>query len=293
MAIPILSDVFDGIKWVIDFFINKVPTPLKFLIFLFLLLIAGSLIPVVIHLSGVHCNSGLHVVKTSPLKVVENVRIMFISRDDVYNSSAFVPTTNVPFANCVWNVCNNSGTYYYYLADECENETTEYKLQSAGDYFGCVYCNKTSIDVRSADGYYDNLNYVCDGDAYKIPYDEMNWFQKTFCDEQNDCMPPVHYYFDSTTGLYTCLDLEYCGVNSSNYTVNYLIDETLLESDAKLLYPNVDSDDYRKALLIKCNTEMKPELTFYGVNLFSYVFWVLIMIIYILIMFLFKLNNTN
>ncbi len=290
MGIPVIEEIIDGVKWLIDMFLYKLPKPLKFLMFLFMLIIFGSIISSFIHLTGVHCNSDREPMTISPLSFFSNVNFMFLDESDVYNPMAYVPETTSIVSSCVWAVCNNSGEYYWRSASECVNETIEYKLQSAGDTFGCVLCNKTDIYVSQSVGY-KHLTYICDDDAVKIPYNDMNWFQQTFCDTDNDCMPPPNFYFDSTTGLYTCGNLDKCGINVTNETIIYEVDELLLERQADLLYKDKENKDYKRLIEIRCDESLRPDLTFYGINLFSYKIWLFLIVIYILVMVLLTIKR--
>jgi len=290
MGLPILQELWDGVRWIIDFFVDKTPRPIQFLIFMLMLVVFTTLIPSFLHITGIHCNSDKEPMKLSPFNFFENIGYLYIDKDDLFNKSAYVPDKSSVVSACVWAVCNVSGEYYY-AGSGCVNSTIEYKLQSVGDYFGCVLCNKTDIYVNMVSGGYDHLTYICEGDAVKIPFEDMNWWQQTFCSEDGDCMPPDHYYFDSTTGLYTCYDLDICGQNISNDSITYEVDQRLAQHGATPLYKDIPEQDYRRFVEVRCDADLKPNLTFYGIPIFDYKIWLFITIIYVLVMMYFMLKG--
>jgi len=305
MGIPILDELFSGIRWFIDFFLNKAPKPIKILIFLIFVLVFFSFIPVFLQMAGIHCTSGLKPVKVSPFKITQNFRLMMLDKDNVFNQSEFTPEgvgriLDIPTASCVWDVCELDGTYYWMSEEECENEnaTEKHLYQMAGSIFGyqfsCATCNGTfneTFFVRGSIGTSKTLTYVCDGDAYRIEQDDMNWYQKTTCDPNDRCMPPVGYYFKSDSGKYTCYDLNICGDNITTETVEPAIDIELRDADAQLIYGDFGESDYRRLLTFKCDKELSPQLTIFGIPLFDYKIWVMLLLIYVFGAFLFKIHG--
>jgi len=288
MTIPIIGEIWDGIRWIIDTIMDKVPAPIKFFFFLFFILIFGTLISSFIHLTGIHCNSDSVVMKMSPLSFIENSYMIFIDINQLNNKTAYIPDTLSPFDTCVWDLCNVDNKNYLGSSDTCINETKTYYLQSTLDMFMCVVCEKEAIYVEN----YDRLSNVCIGNVTKIPYLEMGWWQKSYCDEIGNCMPPPSFEFDSTTGLFTCSDESICGDNISGFEPVYEIDERLDMYGAVPFYPNNIADiDYRRAVSIDCDKEARPVLKFFKIELFNYKIWLLIMILYILIVVMFKLKG--
>lgn len=260
--------------------------------FLIMLLLFGAMIPFMLHLFGVHCNYDGEIVKTSPLALTSNLRIAFIDADEVYNKSSYLPESlsvaGVPVESCRKPVCydNETDAYYFESSSVCDNKTIIYPyLTTQASWSRCITCdgdiNGTHIVGYEGTAFTDV--YLCFGDAHRIPEDEMNWYQSWSCDPDSRCIPPEHYYYEYDTGTYDCEDLDICGVNVTNDSIVPVIDEELKSVGAELMYPNQEFKDYRSAILFKCDKSLKPQITLYGLPVFNYKVWLLIMVISILV----------
>jgi len=287
VGIPIVSEIWDGIRWIINFFVDKVPTPLKFLIFLLFLLFFGTLISVMLHLTGIHCNSDKDVVKTEALDIKTNI-IVWRETNNVlteqgYKISEIHRWNKLAGVDCFYLLDDSSGEHEF-----CKNSTDpncEYYYRDS-DCFNC-----TSVDAGYIwdEGSFlpTNVGDVCDGTAYKIEWDIFDrWI---VCEKL--CQIPEHYVYNSSTGTYTCIDLDYCGSNATLESIPRM-DDLLHDSNAELIYPITQSDrDYRSVVRIKCNNNFNPRLTFFGIDIFDYKIWLFLAVIWVLVMLFFKLNR--
>ncbi len=306
MTIPVISDIINGIKWSIDFFVDKVPNSIKFLIFLILLMAFGSFFSIILQMSGIHCDSNKEVHKTNFLDFFDNYKIMK-SKGSIINYSSYQPDIYLGgYLNCLGIYCEPPiGDYYegvddfYYLygSEKCEGQNPIYMLSRKGANvlgfdFGCLKCDTyiSSATVLTLGGSY-KIHSRCLSDAYELPINEKNIYQKTACNSFA-CTPPKGYYWESDTGNFDCYDNNTCGINITEQNVQE-IDVLLDESNSNKLYVGINENDYRKAVLITCDEQLTPIFTFYGIPIFNYEFWVLIMLMYVLIMLLFRLKASN
>lgn len=289
MGIPVIQEIFDGIRWGIDFFLNKAPKPLLYIIFLALILLFGSMIPFMLHIFGVHCDSNAEVLKTSPLMITKNFKIAIIDADELYNSSSYVPDEPNFATSCRKPSCFVDGEYYWESESECDNQTIIYPFLTTRLLSSrCSICQGgvNSTLIRGTGGNSQSF-YLCFGDAYPIPKEDMNWYQSWTCDEDR-CSPPVNYYYEYDTGTYDCSNLDVCGLNATETT--YQIDEELASAGAELMYPFENRKDYRTFMYFKCDKQLKPQLTLYGIPLFDYKIWLILTVIGILLYILFKIK---
>lgn len=300
MGLPILNEIWSGIRWILDFFINKSPASVKIIFFLLMLLVFSAMIPFMLHLFGIHCTFEGEIVTTSPLSVITNVKLGLLDANEVYNRSSYVPDTiglDVPVAellpeeSCRVEVCHVTGMpsdiWTYSATADCDNETTRWVFKDKDwDWSRCIICdgdsNFTVIEgnIASESGYY------CFGDAYPIPDDEKSWFQGWVCNPDQRCVPPKNYYFESDTGTFDCIDDYSCGQNLTGDDIIPLINQELENVDAELLYTETDGIDDRSAIMFACTDNNKPQITFFGIPIFDYRTWLILIVIYSMFIFL-------
>jgi len=300
MGIPILSDILDGVKWLIDFAFNKAPRPVQIGMFLVILLLFGSIIPFMFHLFGVHCNHDADVVKTNTLSFITNLKIAFIEKEEGYNSEEFQPDTiallpyDIGGESCVKPICHDTDEFWFWQSSsDCNNQTIIHPfLTKHWDWQKCVVCNGSenySI-VQSATTIITDREWLCFGNAYRIDDDDMSFLQKALCDPQSRCIPPRNYYYNYNTGKYTCLEPDICGANVSIGNQSYLIDEELKDAGGERLYKD-DIKSYDKAFFFKCDKNLNPQLTFFGVPFLDYKLWLFLVVIAVMFIFLNKIKR--
>jgi len=285
MTIPILSDIWNGITWTIDFFFSKTPRPLQILVFLLFLLFFGAMISTVLQITGFHCNNDKEMVKTDLFDVSTNFQMLRQSANDYFQE----PTITIDEVH-TWssNTCfllldNSTGDY-----EPCVNESSATCLK----YYEspqCFDCETVDVGWIKQEGEWvaNNIGDVCIGSAYPI---EWTFIQRWLtCG--GECRIPNHYKFNATEGYYDCVDLEYCGVNATKVP-NSKIDELLQNADGTLLYPTATTPrNYETLIFLKCNNNYNPRLTFFGIDLFDYKIWLLMIVIYVLVMVYFSLKK--
>ena len=290
MGLPIVSEIWDGIRWIIDFFINKSPKPIKILLFLLFLLLFGSIISFFLHLSGIHCTTEKEVVKNDVIDIAGNMNLIWIKNhnidfDENVTLDEVHPYRDIGFGICQRqyrqtnlgcyvacdNITDSDCDYYYTGGEECYtcNETTLKMCEETGSFFGSELFGSGS-----------GIPY-CSGDAYPK---EWTWTQKWLkCNRR--CEIPLGYKWDSDEGYYLCDDDDICGANATNRPQTRL-DDALTQTGATLLYDNTEKRDYKKLITIKCTNNLNPELTFFGIPVFNYKIWLIIIVIAIMFIFL-------
>jgi len=290
----IIDTITSGVTWFIDFFMNKAPRPLKFILFLMLLLFFASLIPFFLQMTGIHCNTDKDVMTTGVLSFTKNYDIL-TSKNDIL-TGLFLNFTDVhprtspdscyfymkeitvgKYEECVENQTNLTGCYYYYKNAKSYNCFEE---QACFSFLG--FCT-----------WYD----VCKGDA--IAYDST-FFDFTrspdlpFADELNlpslDCYIPQGYRWSWVDGYYFCYNDTICGNGTQGYAI---VDEKLEQASAKRFYLDDNENSYKNLIHVKCDGNLNPILTLYGIPIFSYQLWVIGAVVFIMGYFLVKLKNNG
>lgn len=302
-----MTIIIDEITWMIDKFIEPLPKPIKFGLFLVFLLILGVFITFMFHVFGVHCDSEGTVVRTDPFDIYSNVRIAFTDANAYFNESSYAPppiSIEIPVVepltdvSCSIRVCHlptdDPDVWIYANDHACDNLTKRYIfLSKSAEFSRCVICqgdtNYTLITgslsfITSLTGYY------CFGDAHPIPDDDKNWIQDWVCKPSQRCVPPEHYYYESDTGTYDCLEESYCGQNRSIEDIPHEIDVLLVDANAEVMYKS-EKKDYRKLVYFECDKENKLRFTFFGIPILDYRTWVLLAVIVVMFLFYHKIKN--
>lgn len=298
MGLPILDEIFQGIRWVIDFFMNKAPAPILIIIFLLFLLVFGSLLSFMFQLIGLHCNGDKKVVKVDTWDIATNLGLVWEDRKQVFTShnvsicEAYpqycgaehecyiyaMQLDNGYFVNC--NLTNSSSDCRYYLREgNCQNcSEQEICFQDDVRTFIVPFCGQ--------------WNSVCMGNAYPIDDSTLNELgtQTGITGCGSACRPPDHYLWNYTSGQYECNEPDYCGLNPTKSSRSS-IDQKLIRAGATLLYPDRMSNNIDRAIIIKCNKDYNPTLTFFGVPVLDYRIWMILIVISILATVLFKLKR--
>ncbi|MCJ7816904.1 MAG: hypothetical protein MUP55_03540 [Candidatus Aenigmarchaeota archaeon] len=301
MGIPIVQEIWDGLRWLIDFFFNKAPKPVLFAFFLLLLFVFSAFISFTIHLFGVHCTSTGDAVKVSLLNIGTNIQLAFIGANEPLNQSGYTPepiTSDVPVIGlvgkevCFRSICFHNGYYYWQSESECDNETIIYPYKTRegiwnlNRYWRCSDCvgEVNSTLIRGTLGVSETVD-LCFGNSYPIPYEDKNFYQRHFCEPSSQCAPPDDYYYDYLQNKYICDNDALCGVNLTNRTVIMTnADHILKGAHAELIYsPTMTKQDIKGAILFMCDREGNPIMTFFKIPIFDYRIWLLLALIFIMI----------
>ncbi len=253
MGLPIVQEIWDGIRWIITFIFDKAPKPIKLVIFLLFLLFFGAVITAVLHITGIHCDSSKEVQKIDTLDISTNVKIYWWDIKD----TALTPVLDInealpynflsfddPASACVYYMKNNSGEFeictnssdvgckFYFKASSCHNCTPV--------DVGRVYAPDTFLN-------WINLKPVCGDNATRLT--SQNWIKSIIlCDSA--CKIPPHYQWDIDLGRFECYELEYCGLNAT-FTPDSRIDQELDDSNAEPLYKDKNAKGISNVILIK------------------------------------------
>lgn len=287
MGIPIISEIQQFFQWILNFFINKSPRALKILFFLLFLLFFGIIISYFLHIVGVHCNSDKEPVKVSMLDISSNVDILWetdpgrLLKGNTLTICEVHPSKCGSERDCYyfmrqlpsggWTLCNetnSSSECRYYLNDGSCHNCTYREI--------CVLENQNWFFCGT---YYD----VCMGDAYFGGSQGTDFLTKC----GSTCYVPENYVWNHTTGEYHCLDLDVCG-DSAQMAVP-AVDSKIEKAGGRLLYEDSEQRSFERIVGISCDTNLNPNLSFFGINIFSYKLWIFIIIIYIMFIFLTKL----
>lgn len=282
-GIPIVSEIFDGLRWLIDFFFNKSPRSVKILFFLLFLLFFGVLLNFALHLSGIHCDSGKIPVRTGIRHVGTNIAIMWetdpdrqikgdsLSICDVHpdkcgeESQCYYLLENVNMTYRTCNVTNPAPNCLYYLSDgSCHNCTSAEKCVEENEFW--IFCGT----------YYD----ICLTTPYSGGQSDTDFLTKC----SNACSVPENYLWNMTTGRYDCIDLNICGDSA---TIELpAIDQKLDSIGYDYLYENQNYNDIGRIVSITCDDSLNPNISFFNFPIFQFKIWVLIIVIYVMFIFL-------
>ena len=278
MSIPVISDIIDGVKWIIDFFMNKLPRPLKFLIFLLLLLSFAQLIPFFLHMVGIHCKSDKVVVKVDTFDIFANYGIYKEQSEIVVGENLTFEEVHpkIDPDNCYWYMINDNG-----YVDRCidfDDPLCKYYYRW-GQWFDC---NRVRIIERDWFLWFDNENTYCEGDVLS-----QDNFGASPADK--DCFVPNGYTWSFDDGYYYCINSTICGANvTDGFSI---IDEKLENLDYIPMYEKgLNEKSYKNAIKLKCDNELNPQITFFGIEIFNFQLWILLTLMGVMVLFFTKMR---
>lgn len=294
MGIPIISEVFDGLRWIIDFFINKTPRPVQIIFFLLFLFLFTQVITFTMHLVGLHCTTDKVVVKNEVIDITGNLNLIWIKSHNVDFDENVTLEEMHPYRDIGFGICQRQ----YILTSEgcydiCDNITTDPNCNyyySGGDE--CYSCNSTNIKLCEDAGRFFGSELLgigtgvpfCSGNATSI---DWSFFQKYFrCNRR--CEIPDGYTWSNEDGVYLCIDDDICGVNATSRPINRL-DDALQKAGAVTLYTS-DRKTYRNLITFRCNNNLDVDMTFFGIPIFDYKLWLIIIVIAVMFIFLSKIK---
>lgn len=282
MGIPIISEIWDGIRWMINFFIDKTPKPIKIIIFLLSLIFLGSIISTMLHFSGFHCTSNKELVKIDTTDIMTNVRIWYIqSRDSISGEEVSIKTALPNYDNietlisCFLYLKNDSGDF-----KSCEDEDNETGCRYYMTEPDCHNCEILDVGVVFTGNFHFS---VCKDYAY-YKTDYTTW-EKLWC--QPNCDIPYGYMYDPFNARFECVNDTICGDNiTTNIQILTEVDAIIDNSNFELVTKSDKDEDYTNFVNIKCNNNHNPRLAFFNLDLLDFKIWLIIIVIYIMFMFL-------
>lgn len=269
--------------------ISIMPPQVKFLLFLFLLVLVSYLLTVLFNVFGVFCNSAQEPVQISP-NVIANINLMANTPNFNEIGNEQIDPISIPLLSQVEDAveCANletPPTSYIILEPDTNSffvnlgfyQGQEINITQPTWFYGasasaCTICQRVRVLDKSG---LASRYSACYGDVYRKPEADKTFTQKMFC----GCQPPEHYYFDSHAGAYKCIDETCDGI-----TLGQKWDELLSSKGATLLYPTMNEgrDKSSDGLLSISCSQLSPRLATFGIDLFSFPVWVFITLMMIL-----------
>jgi len=259
MATPIIGEILDVIRSVINWVIVVTPRWVKFLIFFSMLIVMGGVVmPLFYNGMGFFCVDDT-LYKNPSGDVFTNFKL----------SNKFLEFDNVNNITIIEDKC---------LAYSTDTNTRYYQ---GG---GCTNCTRLYTDNPDFSLWGTDTSY-CSGDAHRYETVEgvigFNWSisYNFYCEDKLDpswyatrCMPPLGLYWEFNSSTYTFeVDNTIDYGNATNIFLNYLLKENIQPS------PVVED----KLIGVSCFSS-KPKLAIAGVDLFNYQLWLLFIFIGVL-----------
>ena len=282
-----ISGIISSAGDIIKIGFSTIPRPIKFILFLFLLLFVGILLQLTLSMMGIYCDSA-----NNPVKLhggfIKNLQLA----DEIPNTE---------FLNLEAEEQAEFGiSYFSNLITKCSKKIsygiiqyedgTEEAFTDTNFFDGtfCTNCESVTIIEQLANGDVFDTHNFCTDDVIRVDREDKSVWQKMFCGGVfGGCEPPEHYFWSQNLDNFLCAD-ETC----EGITLGDKWDAKLQEAEATYLYPEgyLDDTTYTKFVGIIC-TDIKPNLTIYGIPVFDYKIWVLLMLVAILVWFITKIKR--
>ena len=289
MAIPIISDIIQFFQSIMQI----LPKSVKYLLALAMVLGFLFVIPFFTHLLGYHCDSQRNVMKTSIFDIGTNYDLSQLGADDLYNTSNYRPivTFTINKETCTklirFNHSSFAGDFYQYCLSDDVNDTNCHWALQINNFKGwfstepkCIQCtDQRNIVLQSTSR--ENDGQYCFSDAYPL--------NKTDCPKIDLCDIPYGFKFSNDTGNFYCNDYSICGANKTKEI--YDVDMLLRSAGAKKVYAPSDSLKYDKAIRIKCDKDLQPQIAVWGIEIFNPIVWVMLYAVAAMFFFLNKIKN--
>jgi len=280
-----ISGILSGIGDAIKTFFDTIPKPVKFLLFLFLILFIGSIAQNSLMVFGTFCDSGEHPVKIKN-NIFNNIGLISDIPDPDLVGEEIVPIDEDAFSSLFKeaSVCSRKIKYGTITFDDGNTEEiTELTNFYNGAY--CTNCEEVIIEEKRNNG--DTLDIVrglCYGDVYRL--ENKSFFKKILCGFSR-CEPPKDYYYDSINDVYQCTSDECSGKTAGDWW-----DEKLNDLGAVYLYPEGENNrvHFENFVGVTCQ-DLKPRIAVYGIPIFDYFMWLLILVISLLLWALMRFNK--
>ena len=271
----IISSIGDIIRTAFD----TVPKPVKFLLFLLLLLFIGLLIQSILSVTGIYCDSANNPVKLGG-GFIKNIELA----DEVPNM-AFLNLEaeeqaeyGISQFSDLITKCSKIIPYGLIQYPDGAEEAFTDKYFFDGTF--CTDCESVTIIEQLANGDVFDTHNFCTGTVLRLDKEDKSVWQKMFCGGMfGGCEPPEHYFWSQELDVFLCSD-ETC----EGITLGEKWDAKLQEAEATYLYPEgiIAKTSYEKLVGITC-TDIKPNLTVYGIPILDYKIWILLMLVAILV----------
>ena len=281
--IPNIADIVNSAVGIIKTVFSTFPKPIRYVVFLLLLLLIGAVLHFSLSVFGIYCDSA-----NNPVQLQSSVFRNLDLIDEIPNPEMVgkeaIELTELGFATTSKEVtyCSRKIMYGQIITDDLSITQISTPTYFYDGRF-CTDCEIVTIDVTNPDGsVLLKRHSMCVGDVFRKTKIN-NIFTRGICNTIA-CQPPPHYYYDQTLNLYVCED-ETC----SGITMGQTWDEKLQRAGATYLYPEgeLTKKSYTSFVGITC-VDIRPTLTIYGIPIFNYQFWAVLTLIIILAGFYIK-----
>ena len=290
-----LVDVFAGIQRSINWLLTTAPKPLLLILFLLFIVAFGSVFGFLLNTTGNFCDTAGNEYRTGTFSLLTNFQLMGnMPHSDELDSETLDADdyTSSTITECSFLYSSTEWKYTELGSKDYENLTSRYYFQDDG----CITCEHQvwAIPQGFLGGYKSREKICLDETVYPNEREERTFFAKQQCGKTlGRCAIPEGYYYESSTDTFVCDD-ELCrNSNGSTNTIGQLWNLKLKESGAKIVPPSEHGDrDYRNAIRIECdNGDIKPALRVFGIEIFDYKLWVMLIILSALVWVMFKIKR--
>lgn len=282
----LISGIVAAIQRGISWFFTTAPKPLLYLIFLIFLVAFSLLFSYALNFTGNYCDTNGNEYTTGAFRIADNIELLASMPKNSELGQQEIPvdeTVALIIPKCI-AFFNDPYTYEggWFITNRA------YITNGSGYYYDGGFCTDCEKD-KIFDNTTGNSGTYCLGDVYRLEDNEKSWAQKSLCGTTlGGCEPPANYYYDHNTASYVCVD------NScEGQTIGDVWNKKLLSIGAKIQEPDdIPKRSYLKALAIQCDVgDVNPKFKFFGIELFNYKLWVVIMLLSLLIWGVYKIKH--
>jgi len=286
----IFPDVIGAIQRTFTWFLTSAPRLLQLLIFLLMVLLLASIFGFFINGTGNFCDTAGNEYKTGTFSVVTNIQLIadMPSNDDL--NSETIDANTVDEGNTKILTC---GAFFYDVEKILDNGTRTgleegYYFHDSGRCTECDNIIKVYVGVGQTERY-------CDQEVlYPKSYDDLTLLGKWTCGKTlGACSIPEGYYWRQTDNQLVC-DSPLCKneVGEDN-TVGQLWNLKLKQSGAKIVEEeDANRQDYKNMITLDCEAgDINPKFKFFGIEVFNYKLWVMLILFSALIWAVYKIKH--
>lgn len=284
-----VGGIIGGIGGVFTSLFDLMPRPLKFLLFLLVLLVLGGLIQPSMQVFGVYCDSSDNPVSLGVTSIGTNIGLLDEVPDPETINLEVIEPQSVQETVDECSLCYDAGEVTVIDENGIRTNITETRcFYNYGD--GCVNCNEV-VDLDPTQfTLTGTLRNYCDGDAFRKPTEDLSTLGRVFCGASylGRCSPPEHYFYESALDKYVCED-ETC----EGLTASIIWNEKLSKAGGTLIYPEGKDTrrNYESFVGVICE-DLEPKLAVFGIPVFDYKLWVLLMLVIMIFWFYMKFVNS-
>jgi hypothetical protein len=277
----ILGDIGNFIQGIT----NTMPKPVLFLIFLSIMFLVAWVLSIIFLAFGTYCNSANQPVQLNANWLtnldlagqIPDPKTIGLNALPMEEGGISVITEQVSY-------CSTQIDKGYYVTEEgIQTNFTTPKWFYDGTF--CTDCERVKVYDMGNNRVGGFVKTWCLGNVNRK--EDKGILQRTLCGG-TACEPPPHYYYSSTPNLYICAD-----TTCKDITLGQMWDEKLSQKGATLIYPapsNTRNPSSNNFIGITC-TNLHPKLGIYGIDVFNFSMWCIIVLITLLLWAVTKFHN--